>query len=136
MWFNQYAPPIGVSPADSLLISNATSGVSILSATSAPPLVPGATYYLGVQNTNAVAVTFGLEVNFHLVLPPTITGPTITATNIGGTNGFLLQWSGPTNYQYTIQWTTNLATPIPWNTVLNPVINVVVHAHQRELFLV
>ena len=40
------------------------------------------------------------------------------------TNGFLLQWSGPTNYQYTIQWKTNLAPVIPWNTVLNPVINV------------
>ena len=67
VWFNQYAPPIGVSPSDSLLISNATSGVSILSVTSAPPLVPGATYYLGVQNTNAAAVNFGLEVDFHLV---------------------------------------------------------------------
>ncbi|MGA9777951.1 MAG: S8 family serine peptidase [Verrucomicrobiia bacterium] len=128
VWFNQYAPPIGVSPADSLLISNATSGVSILSATSAPPLVPGAIYYLGVQNTNAVAVTFGLEVNFHFVSVVSIpvTGPTITATNINGTNGFLLQWSGPTNDQYTIQWTTNLSTPILWNTVLNPVINLVV----------
>ena len=124
VWFNPYAPPIGVSPADSLLITNATSGTSILSTTSAPPLVPGATYYLGVQNTNAVAVTFGLEVDFHLVLPVTIAGPTITATNVSGTNGFLLQWTGPTNVQYAIQWKTNLAPVIPWNTVSNPVINV------------
>ena len=58
VWFNQYAPPIGASPADSLLISNATSGVSILSASSTPPLVPGLTYYLGVQNTNAVRRKF------------------------------------------------------------------------------
>ena len=123
VWFNQYAPPIGVSPSDSLLISNATSGVSILSATSAPPLVPGATYYLGVQNTNAAAVNFGLEVDFHLVFT-NIIGPTITATNNGVTNGFLLQWSGPTNYQYFIQWKTNLTSAFPWNTVSNPVINV------------
>jgi subtilisin-like proprotein convertase family protein len=124
VWFNQYGPPTGLYPSDFLLISNATSGASILSASTTPPLVPGATYYLGVQNTNAVAVNFGLEVNFHLVIPAAITGPTITATNINGTNGFLLQWGGPTNYQYTIQWTTNLAAPVPWNTVLNPIINV------------
>jgi hypothetical protein len=125
VWFNQYGPPTGLSPSDSLLITNATTGVSILSAGTTPPLVPGSTYYLGVQNTNGVPVNFGLEVNFHLVpAPPIITGPTITSTNIGGTNGFLLQWSGPTNYQYFIQWTTNLALPAAWNTVLNPVINV------------
>ena len=68
-------------------------------------------------------MNFGLEVDFHLVFT-NIIGPTITATNNGVTNGFLLQWSGPTNYQYTIQWKTNLASVIPWNTVLNPVINV------------
>lgn len=126
VWFNLYGPPIGASPADSLLISNATSGVSTLSATSAPPLVPGATYYLGVQNTNAVTVTFGLEVDFHFVsaISIPITGPTITATNVNGTNGFLLQWTGPTNDQYAIQWKTNLAPVIPWITVSNPVINV------------
>ncbi len=125
VWFNQYAPPIGLSPADSLLISNATNGVSILSATSAPPLVPGSTYYLGVQNTNAVIVNFGLEVDFHFVFFNPITGPTITQTNSNGTNGFLLQWSGPTNYQYTIQYKTNLAPALPWNTVVNPVVNLV-----------
>jgi subtilisin-like proprotein convertase family protein len=128
VWFNQNGLPTGLSPSDSLLISNATSGTSILSASTTPPLIPGATYYLGVQNTNAVPVTFGLEVNFHFIPVVSniiiITGPTITATNISGTNGFLLQWSGPTNYQYTIQWKTNLAPIIPWNTVMNPVINV------------
>ena len=122
VWFDQYGAPTGLYPSDYLLITNATNGVSILTSATTPPLVPGATYYLGVQNTNAVAVNFGLEVNFHLVLPPSISNFTITATNHGVTNGFLLQWDGPTNYQYTIQWTTNLAAPIPWNTVLNPVI--------------
>jgi hypothetical protein len=126
VWFNQYVPPTGLYPTDFLLISNATNGTSILSASTTPPLVPGATYYLGVQNTNSVPVNFGLEVDFHLVIPPSISGLTITPTNNGVTNGFLLQWSGPTNYQYTIQWATNLAPPTAWNTVLNPVINLVV----------
>jgi subtilisin-like proprotein convertase family protein len=126
VWFNQYVPPTGLYPTDFLLISNATNGVSVLSAGSTPPLVPGATYYLGVQNTNSVPVNFGLQVDFHLVIPPGISGLTITRTNNGVTNGFLLQWSGPTNYQYTIQWATQLASPMAWNTVLNPVINLAV----------
>jgi subtilisin-like proprotein convertase family protein len=125
VWFNQNGLPVGTNPPDSLLIGNATNGVSILSANTVPPLVPGATYYLGVQNTNAVPVNFALEVDFHLLIPNPITGPTITATNINGTNGFLLKWSGPTNYQYTIQWKTNLTSAFPWNTVSNPVINLV-----------
>jgi subtilisin-like proprotein convertase family protein len=125
VWFNQYVPPTGLYPTDFLLITNATNGTSILSAGTTPPLVPGATYYLGVQNTNSVPVNFGLEVDFHLVIPPGISGLTITPTNNGVTNGFLLQWDGPTNYQYTIQWATNLAPPTAWNTVLNPVINLV-----------
>ena len=124
VWFNQTGLPTGTNPPDYLLIPNATSGISILSAGSTPPLVPGATYYLGVQNTNNVPVNFGLEVDFHLVIPIPITGPTLTQTNVNGTNGFLLQWTGPTNDQYTIQWKTNLAPVIPWNTVSNPVINV------------
>ena len=90
-------------------------------------IVPGGTYYLGVQNPNSVPVTFSVEVDFYpspsfVPLSTNITIISITHTNIGGFNGFLLQWQGPTNDQYQIQWTTNLA-PIVWNTVLNPVIN-------------
>jgi hypothetical protein len=126
VWFNQNGLPVGANPPDYLLITNATNGISILSAGSTPPLIPGLTYFLGVQNTNGVAVTFGLQVDFHFLSPPSvISGLTITATNNGVTNGFLLKWSGPTNYQYAIQWTTNLAPPIAWNTVLNPLINLV-----------
>ncbi len=127
VWFNQNQYPTGTNPPDSLLLGGATNGTSVLSGSTTPPLVPGSTYYLGVQNTNSVPVTFGLQVNFHYVVPPPIiSGLTITATNNGVTNGYLLTWDGPTNYQYTIQWTTNLAASVMWNTVLNPVINVVV----------
>jgi subtilisin-like proprotein convertase family protein len=121
VWFNQYGPPIGLSPADSLLIANATNGVSILSASTTPSLVPGSTYYLGVQNTNATSVNFGLEVNFHLAtIAPITNGITITGitfTNIGGTNGVLLTWFAPTNYQFQVQWATSLSPPIPWTTI-------------------
>ncbi|MFZ0827035.1 MAG: S8 family serine peptidase [Verrucomicrobiia bacterium] len=104
-----------------------TNGTVVLSASTTPPLIPGSTYYLGVQNTNSFAVSYIIEVDFHLSSGPSaavITGPTITATNISGTFGYLLQWQGPTNFQYAIQWTMGLQPTVVWNTVLNPVINV------------
>jgi subtilisin-like proprotein convertase family protein len=132
VWFDTNNPPT----TNRLLLPDVaypggTNGSAVLSTNTTPPLVPGSIYYLGVQNTNSFAVTFGIEVDFHLLTstnPPPPPPPTnvivitsITATN----NGFLLQWQGPTNFQYEIQWTTNLA-PAVWNTVLNPVINIVV----------
>jgi subtilisin-like proprotein convertase family protein len=122
LWFNQNGQPNGTNPPNYELLANATSGSFVLSANSLPPLEPGFTYYLALQNTNGVPVTNAFVVNFHFRNP--ITGPGITVTNINGTNGFLVRWSGPTNYQYLIQWKTNLASGFPWNTVSNPVINV------------
>ncbi|HLX96621.1 MAG TPA: LamG-like jellyroll fold domain-containing protein [Verrucomicrobiae bacterium] len=115
VWFNQTNTPVGTNPPDYLLITNSTSGVSTLTSGTVPPLVPGSTYYLGVQNTNAAPVTFGLEVNFQLIPPSGIvSGPVITFTN----NGILLTWFALTNYQYQIQWTTTLSPPpIPWITI-------------------
>ncbi|MGB8368199.1 MAG: LamG-like jellyroll fold domain-containing protein [Verrucomicrobiia bacterium] len=132
VWFDTNFPP-----ATNLLLlpdvayPAGTNGSAVLSTNTAPPLAAGSTYYLGVQNTNSFTVTFALEVDFHLLTSTNVPASTnifissITPTNIGGKFGFLLQWSGPTNYQYEVQWTTNLA-PAVWNTVLNPVINVVV----------
>jgi hypothetical protein len=124
LWFNQNGPPNGTNPPNYQLLTNSTGGVFVLSATSIPQLAPGFTYYLAVENTNGVPVTNALVVNFHFASTNPITGSGITVTNINGTNGFLVRWSGPTNYQYVIQWKTNLAPVFPWNTVSNPVINV------------
>ncbi len=124
VWFTTNSPPTITNPGDVDLMPNATNGLSILSTTSVPTnLVPGATYYLGVQNPNSFTVSYGIEVDFHLFATNTIIISSITATNIGGKPGFLLQWQGPTNLQYEIQWTASL-TPVVWNTILNPVINV------------
>ena len=129
VWFDTNNPPTtNLLLLPDVAYPGGTNGSAVLSTNTTPPLVPGSTYYLGVENTNSFAVTFGIEVDFHLLsgsVTGAITDLTITATNIDGTNGFLLQWQGPTNFQYEIQWTTNLA-PVVWNTVLNPVINVVV----------
>ena len=129
LWFSTNLPPSITNANDFLLLANVTNGSAVLTTNGTPPLVPGSLYYLGVQNTNAVAVTYALEVDFRLAPPPpNITGLTITATNISGTNGYLLQWQGPADFQYEIQYTTNLLPLVAWKTVLNPVIQVTVTA--------
>jgi len=45
---------------------------------------------------------------------PTISS--ITLTNMGTTNGILLTWFAPTNYQFQVQWTTSLS-PASWTTI-------------------
>ena len=121
VWFNQTVPPTGTGAGDYALLTDAASGISILSTTSAPTnIVPGGSYWLGVQNTNSFAVTFSLEVNFHL-LPATNTSisiSSITFTNLGGTNGFLLRWFAATNDVFQVQWEDALS-PADWQFFMN-----------------
>ena len=50
------------------------------------------------------------------VMPfPAITNVTVTATNV------VLNWLAPTNDQFNVQWTTNLAPPINWTLFSNGV---------------
>jgi subtilisin-like proprotein convertase family protein len=121
--FNQTNLPTGANAGGYTLLTNSTGGISILNAGSTPPLVPGATYYLGVQNTNSFTVQFTLEVNFHIPAAPV--GPvtnypisSVKFTNNGTANGILFTWYAPTNYQFQIQWTTSLSPlPVYWTTV-------------------
>jgi hypothetical protein len=102
------------------LLTNSIGGTNILGLSTTPPLVPGSTYYLGVQNTNGFAVTFALQVNFHL-LPPAnnpISISSIVFTNAGGTPSFLLTWFAPTNDVFQVQWTPDLA-PANWQFFTN-----------------
>jgi hypothetical protein len=117
IWFTTNPPSL-----TTLLLGGVTNGASILSTTSMPTnIVPGSTYYLGVQNTNNISVTHGIRVDFHFVAtgPLTNTVPisSIIHTNIGGTNGFLLIWFAPTNALFRVQWTSNLFSS--WNTFTN-----------------
>jgi subtilisin-like proprotein convertase family protein len=103
------------------LILNSTNATNVLSTSSSPAIVPGNTYYLGVQNTNAVSVTYALEVNFHLIGTNSLNSVTISSivyTNIGGKFGFWLTWSAPSNYLFQVQWTALLA-PATWHTFTN-----------------
>jgi subtilisin-like proprotein convertase family protein/endonuclease/exonuclease/phosphatase family metal-dependent hydrolase len=123
LFFNQTNLPTGKKPGDYTLLAGSLGGIGnpIMGTNTTPRLIPGSTYYLGVQNTNNFLVTFGLKVNFHLVLPAPIPFTSIIATNIGGTNGYLLTWLAPTNYQFHLQWTPALA-PANWH-IFNGVIS-------------
>jgi hypothetical protein len=90
VWFNQTNYPTGSALAgDILLIANATNGSSfVLSSTSAPPLVPGATYYLSVQNpcANGGNVTVALRLDFELNLVTLTNGVPYLTANPGGSS--------------------------------------------------
>jgi subtilisin-like proprotein convertase family protein len=67
--FNQVRPPTGTNAGDATLLSRSTAGSATLGIGGSPPLIPGARYYLGIQNTgtsNAIAVVqavFDISVN-------------------------------------------------------------------------
>jgi subtilisin-like proprotein convertase family protein len=115
--FNQATLPSGANSGGFTLLTNSIGGSTNLSAASAPPLVSGATYYLGVQNTNAFAVNFSLLVNFHSAASPA-TNTVYPISSVTYSNGdFLLTWLAPTNDLFTVQVATNLALPLGWQTI-------------------
>ena len=116
VWFNQTNPPTGsTSAGDILMLSAASAGVFVLTNSSVPPLVPGANYYLGFQNPGAGNVTFGFQVMFGLGAPTS--APAISSIMLTTNGLFQLQWTAPTNYQFQVEWTTNLLLPIVWNFI-------------------
>lgn len=121
MWFTTNTPPSVANANDFLLITNSTASTSVLSSATSPVLVPGTTYFLGVQNTNNFTAAYGVEVDFHFIGsgPSTNTIPisTVTYTNRNGTNGFLLVWYAATNDLFQVQWANGLTSP--WNTFTN-----------------
>ena len=113
VWFTTNAPPTVTNANDFSLIGNTnSSGTAYLSNGGSPRLVDGATYYLGVQNTNTFSVSYAIEVGFHFIIGGSSTNTTpvsIIHTNMSGTNGFLLIWFAPSNDLFNVQWTPSLA---------------------------
>jgi hypothetical protein len=66
--FNQYLPPTGTNVGDFKLLNNSVGGIGnpVLNLGSTPPLIPGARYYLGVQNPNSSSVVAALQVDFDI----------------------------------------------------------------------
>jgi subtilisin-like proprotein convertase family protein len=84
VWFNQTAPPIGTNAhGDILLLTNSGSATVVLATNSVPPLVPGATYYIGIQNTNSSnCLNYAFSVQFD-VTPLTLNVPIATNESAG-----------------------------------------------------
>jgi hypothetical protein len=117
VWFTTNAPPSIGATNDTLLLTNSVAGSAVIGTNGVPPLVPGALYWLGVQNTNAFAVTNALEVDFHLtssVAIAPVNFASIIYTNIAGTNGFWLTWFAPSNDLFQVEWSPSL--PPVWTT--------------------
>jgi subtilisin-like proprotein convertase family protein len=66
IFFNETVPPTGTNTDDLRLASAVTNGSWSIRTNGAPGLVPGATYYLAIQNTNPVTVTVSLDVAFDV----------------------------------------------------------------------
>ena len=101
------------------LLTNVMLGSKVFGVTNTVPvLVPGARYFLGVQNTNSIAITNAISVTFLLNVPPPplIYISSIVATNRGSTNGYLLTWYAPTNDQFHVQWSPAVA-PTHWLSI-------------------
>ena len=112
VWYSANNPPTTNNPGDIVLIPNSTGGFVILNFTTAPALVPGGTYYLGVQDTSGGCATYGLEVDFDLVSglpgPFAFTQPAYAVT---GTSAQLNGMATPNGLPATawFQWGTTTA---------------------------
>lgn len=88
--FDQSALPTGALPGDVTLVPNlraGTQGSNVLASVGAPPpLIRGARYFLGVQNTGPKAATFSLEVIFNV--PPSASITHLT-NNVPSTTNIL-----------------------------------------------
>ncbi|HEY3760952.1 MAG TPA: S8 family serine peptidase [Verrucomicrobiae bacterium] len=120
VWFSTNLPPSTNGTGDQIIIPGSTGGISVLTTNSFPTnIVPGRTYFLGVQNPNAVPASYDLVVNFgYPVITNSIRISSIVHTNIAGTNGYLLTWFAPSNFLFQVQWTADLL-PADWATFTN-----------------
>jgi hypothetical protein len=81
--FNQTNPPTGTNAGDATLLTAATEGAATLSTGGGPPLVPGARYYLGVQNLGSSNVTATVEAVFDIFVNILTNGALFANTNSG-----------------------------------------------------
>jgi len=79
--YNQLIPPTGTNAGDYTLVADVTSGFATLDTNGVPLLNPGGSYYLGIQNTNPVSVTFVFQVDFNMT--PLTNGIPIKTSMVG-----------------------------------------------------
>jgi len=70
VWFNQDMPPAlgGTNTNDFPLLLNSLGGTALLNTEGVPPLQPGRTYYVGIENPGTNTVTVAFRVDFDITL--------------------------------------------------------------------
>jgi subtilisin family serine protease/subtilisin-like proprotein convertase family protein len=72
VWFNQNGPPIGNTAAGDIQLPIGPGGGTFATLTTnavpppLPPLIPGSTYYIGIQNPGTVSETVSFKVDFDV----------------------------------------------------------------------
>ncbi len=125
LWFSTNNLPTTTGSGDVKLITGSTNGSALLTKsvyTNSPAyIIPGQTYYLGVQNPNdVIPITYGIEVDFdHGNDPNSIYGSAVVISSAKVSAGAVhLSWAAASGAAYQVQWKTNLTAA--WNTVTNP----------------
>jgi subtilisin-like proprotein convertase family protein len=121
VWFDTNNPPttnIMLLP-DATYPSGTSGSVTLSTINAANPQLPpniysGQTYYLGVQNTNAITVNYGIQVNFDVAGQGSSLALSSVAASSSGTT---LKWTASVNAQFQVQWTDDFTQP--WNTYTN-----------------
>jgi subtilisin family serine protease/subtilisin-like proprotein convertase family protein len=81
--FSQTLPPTGTNAGDITLLSASSGGFFALYTNGMPALIPGTSYYLGVQNPGTASVTASVQVDFDVT--PLANGAPFNATQAGNT---------------------------------------------------
>ncbi len=103
VFFNQTNQPVGASPPDIYMFGPATSGSELLTTTSvATNIIPGQTYYIGLQNTGSQAASAVFEVDFN-VAPLTNAIPVTDSLTNGALRYFSFEVSTNDPYEATFQ---------------------------------
>ena len=117
MWYSTNVPPTIVNPFDVEFLTGQTTGSKTLGTNGSPVnttsayMIPGGTYFIGIQNPGAVTVQYGFHVDFHLLLP-NLTNPyafTQPAQAVTGTSAQLNGMANPNGVSATawFEWGTN-----------------------------
>ena len=81
MWHNPTQPPLGTNQGDTPLLAGVRSGTVVIGTQGSPVLTPGSEYFLGIENTNTVPVTFAVEVELAV---PVLTSNAPVTSVLGG----------------------------------------------------